>query len=131
MQVCIYGSACPDGTVGASIPALRQTLLARALCAGAPAGKLRKCGYGDWLVEPVVYFLTSQFFTMNKIVNRMQGSTPKFFKTLRNIGVALAAVSAAVFASPLGLPAIITDIAGYLALAGSVMGAVYVKSIIM
>ena len=62
MQVCIYGSACPDGTVGASIPALRQTLLARALCAGAPAGKLRKCGYGDWLVEPVVYFLTSQFF---------------------------------------------------------------------
>ena len=61
----------------------------------------------------------------------MQGSTPKFFKTLRNIGVALAAVSAAVFASPLGLPTIITDIAGYLALAGSVMGAVYVKSIIM
>jgi hypothetical protein len=61
---------------------------------------------------------------MNKIINRMQGSTPKFFKTLRNIGVALAAVSAAVFASPLGLPTIITDIASYLALAGSVMGAV-------
>jgi hypothetical protein len=61
---------------------------------------------------------------MNKIINRMQGTTPKFFKILRNIGVALAAVSAAVFASPVALPQIITDMAGYLAVAGSVMGAV-------
>ncbi|OQP48054.1 hypothetical protein A4H97_29925 [Niastella yeongjuensis] len=58
------------------------------------------------------------------IITRMQETTPKFFKILRNIGVALAAVSAAVFASPVALPAIITDIAGYLALAGTVMGAV-------
>jgi hypothetical protein len=61
---------------------------------------------------------------MRNIVNRMQGSTPKFFKILRNIGVALAAVSAAVFASPVTLPTVITDVAGYLAVAGSVMGAV-------
>jgi hypothetical protein len=61
---------------------------------------------------------------MNKIMNRMQGSTPKFFKILRNIGVALAAVSAAVFASPVAMPTVITDVAGYLAVAGSVMGAV-------
>jgi hypothetical protein len=85
---------------------------------------LRRCGYGGWLVESGVYLLISQFFTMSNIINRMQGSTPKFFKILRNIGVALAAVSAAVFASPVGLPTIITDIAGYLAVAGSVMGAV-------
>jgi hypothetical protein len=61
---------------------------------------------------------------MNNIINRMQGTTPKFFKILRNIGVTLAAVSAAVFASPTQLPGIVTDIAGYLAVAGSVMGAV-------
>ena len=61
---------------------------------------------------------------MIKIINRMQGSTPKFFKILRNIGVAMAAVSAAVFASPVALPNIVTDVAGYLAVAGSVMGAV-------
>lgn len=61
---------------------------------------------------------------MSNIINRMQGSTPKFFKILRNIGVALAAVSAAVFASPVTLPTVITDVAGYLAVAGSVMGAV-------
>jgi hypothetical protein len=86
--------------------------------------KLCRCGYGDWLVESDVYLLTSQFFTMSKIIIRMQSSTPKFFKTLRNIGVALAAVSAAVFESPVELATIITDMAGYLVVAGSVMGAV-------
>ena len=61
---------------------------------------------------------------MSNIINRMQNSTPKFFKILRNIGVSLAAVSAAVLASPVALPTIVTDVAGYLAVAGSVMGAV-------
>jgi hypothetical protein len=61
---------------------------------------------------------------MSNIINRMQGSTPKFFKILRNIGVALAAVSTAVFTSPVAMPTVITDLAGYLAVAGSVMGAV-------
>jgi hypothetical protein len=61
---------------------------------------------------------------MSNIINRMQNSTPKFFKILRNVGVALAAVSAAVFASPVAMPTIVTDVAGYLAVAGSVMGAV-------
>ena len=61
---------------------------------------------------------------MSNITNRMQGPTPKFFKTLRNVGVALAAVSAAVFECPVALPTIITDMAGYLAVAGSVMGVV-------
>jgi hypothetical protein len=61
---------------------------------------------------------------MSNIINRVQDSTPKFFKVLRNIGITLAAVSAAVFAAPIELPAILTKIAGYLAVAGSVMGAV-------
>ncbi len=61
---------------------------------------------------------------MSNIINRMQGSTPKFFQILRTIGLSLAAVSAAVFASPVQLPTIVTDIAGYLTVAGSVMGAV-------
>jgi len=54
----------------------------------------------------------------------MQGNTPKFFQLLRNIGMAMVATSAAVFASHTELPKIVTDIAGYLAVAGSVMGAV-------
>jgi hypothetical protein len=61
---------------------------------------------------------------MNNIVNRVQSPTPKFFKILRAIGLSLAAISGAVFASNVELPKIITDIAGYVAVAGSVMGAV-------
>ena len=52
------------------------------------------------------------------------GLHTEVFQILRNIGVALAAVSAAVFASPVAMPTVITDVAGYLAVAGSVMGAV-------
>ncbi|OQP67648.1 hypothetical protein [Niastella populi] len=53
---------------------------------------------------------------MSNIINRIQGSTPKFFKILRNVGVALVAVSVAMFAFP--------GLTGYLAVAGGVMGAV-------
>ena len=61
---------------------------------------------------------------MSNIINRMQDKTPKFFKLLRTIGIALAAASAAVFAAPIELPPLVNDIAGYVAVAGSVMGAV-------
>jgi hypothetical protein len=61
---------------------------------------------------------------MSNMIKRMQDPTPKFFKTLRNIGVALVAASAAVFESHVGLPPVFTDIAGYMAVAGTVMGAV-------
>ena len=54
----------------------------------------------------------------------MAQPTPKFFQFVRNIGLILATVSAAVFASPVALPAIITNIAGYVAVAGGVMTAV-------
>jgi hypothetical protein len=61
---------------------------------------------------------------MSNIINRMQESTPKFFRVLRNIGATLAAVSAAVLTAPVALPIIIPKVAGYLAIAGSVMGIV-------
>ena len=61
---------------------------------------------------------------MSNIINRVQDTTPKFFRILRTIGITLAAVGAAVATSPVELPGIITKIAGYLVVAGSVMGAV-------
>ena len=61
---------------------------------------------------------------MNTVVDRMQQETPKFFRVLRNIGIILATASAAVLTSQVALPAFIVKIAGYLAVAGSVMGAV-------
>ena len=58
------------------------------------------------------------------LVDRALSPTPSFFQKLRNIGLALAAISAAIVAAPVSLPAIVVTIAGYLAVAGSVLGAV-------
>ena len=55
---------------------------------------------------------------------RIQSPTPKFFKKVRNIGLVLAAVSATLIASPVALPAVVVQVAGYLAVAGSVASAV-------
>lgn len=58
------------------------------------------------------------------LIERAVSPTPTFFQKLRNIGLALAALSAAIIASPVALPAIVVTIAGYLAVAGTVLGAV-------
>ena len=58
------------------------------------------------------------------IVERLLSPTPTFFQKLRNIGLVLATVSAAIVATPVALPAIVTTIAGYLAVGGSVLSAV-------
>jgi hypothetical protein len=61
---------------------------------------------------------------MNGIVKRMNKPTPKFFRKLRGVGLTMAAVSAAILASPVSLPLVIIKVAGYLAVAGSVAGTV-------
>lgn len=58
------------------------------------------------------------------IKERAKAPTPKFFRTIKVIGLTLAAASAALIAAPVALPAIITTIAGYLAVAGTVATAV-------
>ena len=58
------------------------------------------------------------------VVERVKAPTPKFFKTLRTIGLALAAVGGASLAAPVSVPAALISIAGYVALAGGVMTAV-------
>lgn len=58
------------------------------------------------------------------IQERMQSPTPPFFTKLRNWGLILAAVSGAILTTPVVLPAIVVKVAGYLAVAGTVAGAV-------
>jgi uncharacterized membrane protein HdeD (DUF308 family) len=58
------------------------------------------------------------------IINRIKNPTPKFFKVLRNIGLALAAVGGTILAAPITLPVVITSIGGYFAVAGGVVSAV-------
>lgn len=62
--------------------------------------------------------------TISNVTTRITQPTPKFFQKLRNIGVAIAAVAGTVLAAPVALPAVLTKIVGYLAVAGGVMGTV-------
>jgi uncharacterized transporter YbjL len=61
---------------------------------------------------------------VKKVIERVQSPTPKFFKKLRNIGLVLATVATTVVAAPVALPAVVIKIAGYLAVAGGIAGAV-------
>ncbi|TAL44335.1 MAG: hypothetical protein EPN92_08960 [Chitinophagaceae bacterium] len=61
---------------------------------------------------------------MNEVLTRMKKPTPKFFKKLRNIGLTLTGISAAILTAPVVLPALLVKAAGYLAVAGMVAGTV-------
>jgi ABC-type xylose transport system permease subunit len=58
------------------------------------------------------------------IIERAKAPTPKFFKVLRNIGLALAAAGGALLAAPISLPAGIVALGGYLTVGGTVLTAV-------
>ena len=58
------------------------------------------------------------------IAERYKKPTPKFFKTLRNIGIALATAGGAIIAAPISMPAIVVTIATYMTVAGTVATAV-------
>ena len=59
-----------------------------------------------------------------KIIERYKKPTPKFFRILRNIGIALATAGGAIIAAPLSIPATIITIATYMTVAGTVATAV-------
>lgn len=58
------------------------------------------------------------------VVERAKAPTPKFFKILRTVGLALLAVSGSIVAAPVALPAVLVTVAGYAAVAGGVLSAV-------
>jgi uncharacterized membrane protein HdeD (DUF308 family) len=58
------------------------------------------------------------------IVKRAKAPTPKFFKVLRTVGLALLGISGSVIAAPVALPAAVVTAAGYIAVAGGVLSAV-------
>jgi hypothetical protein len=59
---------------------------------------------------------------MKNIIQRVQSPTPKFFKKLRNIGLAVAAIAGTIVTVPVALPAVLVKVAGYLVVAGGVLG---------
>jgi hypothetical protein len=77
------------------------------------------------------FFNSNQFIMTQKqidnlsIIERVKAPTPKFFRILKIVGLALAAVSGTIAgAGPAVLPLIVTKIAGYIAVAAGVATAV-------
>ncbi|GAQ49690.1 TPA: hypothetical protein ACT5CK_001994 [Flavobacterium psychrophilum] len=58
------------------------------------------------------------------LVERTLAPTPKWFKILRTIGIALASVGGVIIASPIALPVGLVSAAGYLVLDGSIISVV-------
>ena len=61
---------------------------------------------------------------MQKVAERLTQKTPKFFRRVRNIGLTLTAISAALIAQQAALPGILVKLSEYLAVAGSVAATV-------
>ena len=59
-----------------------------------------------------------------KFIQRIKSPVPRFFKILRNIGIAMAAAGGIIITSPVSLPAAVITIGGYLVTAGGVITAV-------
>ena len=58
------------------------------------------------------------------VIKRVKAPTPKFFKVLRSLGLALLGISGSIIAAPVVLPAVVVSVAGYMAIAGGVISAV-------
>jgi hypothetical protein len=58
------------------------------------------------------------------IIERIKAPTPKFFRALRSIGLALLGISTSVIAAPVALPVAVETTAGYVAIAGGIISAV-------
>lgn len=57
---------------------------------------------------------------MKHIIERAGAPTPPFFRKIRNLGLLLTAISAAILTAPVFIPAAISTVAGYLALGGAI-----------
>ena len=59
-----------------------------------------------------------------KLTERYTKKTPKFFRTLRNIGIALAAAGGIIITAPISLPTIVVTVATYMTVAETIATAV-------
>lgn len=58
------------------------------------------------------------------ILKRVKSPTPKFFKIIRAVGLVTAGLGSSFLASPVAMPDLITDIAGYLLVIGTAISVV-------
>jgi hypothetical protein len=58
------------------------------------------------------------------ILERYKKPTPKFFRVLRNIGIAMATIGGAIIAMPISLPDLLINLGAYITIAGTVASAI-------
>jgi len=58
------------------------------------------------------------------LMKRWKAKTPKFWKNIQKVGLAVGAIGGAILTAPISLPAIVITTAGYLVTAGAVTAAV-------
>jgi hypothetical protein len=58
------------------------------------------------------------------VVERALAPTPKWFKILRTVGIALATIGGTIIGAPVALPVGLVSAAGYLVLGGSIISVV-------
>lgn len=58
------------------------------------------------------------------LVERALAPTPKWFRTLRAVGIALVSIGGVIISSPVALPVGLVSAAGYLVLGGSIISVV-------
>ncbi|WP_027376218.1 hypothetical protein [Kaistella palustris] len=58
------------------------------------------------------------------LLSRLAAPTPKWFRLIRNLGLAFSAIGGTLAASPVVLPAALVTFGGYLLLGGTLIGAV-------
>lgn len=58
------------------------------------------------------------------VIQRAKAPTPKFFRVLRSVGLALLTISGTIIATPIAFPVAVVTVAGYVAVAGGVISAV-------
>ncbi|GHC64505.1 hypothetical protein [Ulvibacter litoralis] len=59
-----------------------------------------------------------------KIIDRLKKPTPKFFRKIRNIGMAIVASGGAILAAPFEVPTVLFTIASYATVIGTVTTAI-------
>lgn len=59
-------------------------------------------------------------YNIMKLIERARQRTPKFFRNLQKAAVVITGISAAILSSPVALPLLVVNFAGYLATAGTV-----------
>jgi energy-converting hydrogenase Eha subunit G len=59
-----------------------------------------------------------------RVIDRVKAPTPKFFRVLRSIGLALLGISGTIAAAPVVLPTLVVSVAGYMAVTGGILLAI-------